>query len=193
MGERQQDTSRGRKQATLATDPGTFVDQIRINRVRYALWERANGASVMVGSGFSRNAEVNLAGGSRLPDWDGLVRAMFRELHPKDAAGRAVEMPASADPLAIAQDYCNEFGRAELHRFLRDLIRDDEVEPSEYHRRLLELPWSDVFTTNWDTLLERKAQQVATPSYGVVRATDELPLVPRPRIVKLHGLSLIHI
>ena len=169
------------------TDSEPFEDQARINRVRDALWGGANGASVMVGSGFSKNAEVKLAGRFRLPDWDGLARAMHRELHPKAPRGGTTDVPGSADPLAIAQDYCDEFGRAELHRFLRDQVRNDEIEPGEFHRRLLALPWSDVFTTNWDTLLERTAQQVATPSYGVVRATDEIPLVPRPRIVKLHG------
>jgi len=163
------------------------VDQIRINRVRDALWGGANGASVMVGSGFSRNAEFKLPGGPGLPDWDGLARAMYRELHPMAARGDTTDSPGSADPLAIAQDYHDEFGRAELQRFLQDQIRNDEIEPGEFHRRLLALPWSDVFTTNWDTLLERTAQQVATPSYGVVGATDQIPLVPRPRIVKLHG------
>lgn len=193
MGKREQEASQEPKHRTLAaTEPGTFVDQMRINRVRDALWGGANGASVMVGSGFSRNAEFKLAGRSRMPDWEELVRGMFRQLHPKGAPGGSAEMPESADALTIAQDYCDEFGRAQLHRFLRDQVRDDDFEPGEYHRRLLELPWSDVFTTNWDTLLERKSQQVATPSYGVVTATDELPLVPRPRIVKLHGSLPAH-
>lgn len=100
----------------------------------------------MVGSGFSRNGEIKLAGRPRLPDWDALGRAMRRELHPEDAGGGTMESLGSADPLAIAQDYSDEFGRPELHRFLRDQIRDDEVEPGEFHRRLLALPWSDVFT-----------------------------------------------
>ncbi len=141
----------------------------------------------MVGSGFSKNAEVKVAGRFQLPDWDGLARAMQQDLHPKAPGGRKADVPGSADPLVIAQDFCAEFGRAELHRFLRDQVRNDDINPGEFHRRLLALPWSDVFTTNWDTLLERTAQQVATPSYGVVRTTDEIPLVPRPRIVKLHG------
>ena len=89
--------------------------------------------------------------------------------------------------LATAQRYCDEFGRAALDGFLRDQIGDDEIEPGECHRRLLSLPWSDVFTTNWDTLLERAADGVPMPGYGVVRAREEIPLEGRPRIVKLHG------
>ena len=167
--------------------PCGFKDQVRINRVRDALWGAgANGASVMVGSGFSKNAEFRQPDGVRVPDWSDLTNAMLRELHPDARAGATV-VPRTMDGLALAQNYCDEFGRAQLHRFLRDQIRDDEIEPGESHRRLLALPWSDVLTTNWDTLLERTAQRVATPSYGVVRAMDEIPLVPRPRILKLHG------
>ena len=177
----------GRQKHTM-TDSGAFEDQARINRVRDALWGTGeSGASVMVGSGFSRNAEIKLPGRIRLPDWAGLTDAMHRRLHPDAARGAATDGSGSLDHLAVAQDYCDQFGRAELHRFLRDQIRDDQIEPGELHQRLLSLPWCDMFTTNWDTLLERAAELVATPSYGVVRATDEIPLVPRPRIVKLHG------
>ena len=113
-----------------------FPDQSHINRVRDALWRGANGASVMGGSGFSKNAEVKLAGRFRLPDWDGLARTMHRELHPKAPRGGRTDVPGLADPLAIAQDYCDEFGRAELHRFLRDQVRNSDIEPGEFHRRL---------------------------------------------------------
>ena len=55
------------------------------------------------------------------------------------------------------------------------------------HQRLLRLPWRDVFTTNWDTLLERSSVLVADRKYAVVRNKEELPLADGPRIVKLHG------
>ena len=55
------------------------------------------------------------------------------------------------------------------------------------HSRLLQLPWRDVFTTNWDTLLERARRQVVARPFSVVRDMDELPLANKPRIVKLHG------
>ena len=51
----------------------------------------------------------------------------------------------------------------------------------------MRLPWRDVFTTNWDTLLERACLSVPERPYGVVRSVDELPLAAKPRIVKLHG------
>ena len=104
--------------------------------------------------------------------------------------GRTGGSPLS--PLTTAQQFDYEFGRAELHRFLRDQIRDDDMEPGDLHHRLLALPWADVFTTNWDTLLERTRDLTVSPSYEVVRAIDELPLASRPRIVKLHGSLPAH-
>ena len=70
---------------------------------------------------------------------------------------------------------------------LQKLIRDDEFKPGEAHSRLLRLPWRDVFTTNWDTLLERTRPHVVDRPYSVVRDMDEIPLANKPRIVKLHG------
>ncbi len=142
----------------------------------------------MVGSGFSRNAEMKAPGGRTPPNWAGVATAMLAKLDsgPEEIEGSG-EKASAVDALAIAQRYSEEFGRAELHRFLREQVRDDDMEPGELHRRLLALPWADVFTTNWDTLLERTGELTVTPTYEVVRAIHELPLATRPRIVKLHG------
>ena len=142
----------------------------------------------MVGSGFSRNAELKAPGGRTLPDWAEVANAMCAKLSPEtEKSGENGEEEPAADALATAQRYSDEIGRAELHRFLREQIRDDDMEPGNLHRRLLALPWADVFTTNWDTLLERTRELMTTPAYEVVHAIHELPLAARPRIVKLHG------
>ena len=166
-----------------------FPDQIRIRHVREALWRRgAGGASVMIGSGFSRNAAMKAPGARKPPDWAGVANAMRAKLSPNpEESSRSAEGACATDALATAQQYSDEFGRAELHRFLRDQIRDDDMEPGDLHRRLLALPWADIFTTNWDTLLERTREMTIMPTYEVVRVKDELPLATRPRIVKLHG------
>ena len=147
----------------------------------------------MVGSGFSRNAEIKAPGGRTPPDWAEVANAMCAKLSPDSGKGdgNGEDEPA-ADALTTAQRYRDEFGRAELHRFLREQIRDDDMEPGDLHRRLLALPWADVFTTNWDTLLERTREFTITPTYEVVRAIHELPLATRPRIVKLHGSLPAH-
>ena len=159
-------------------------DQSHINRVRDALWQRSGGgASVMVGSGFSRNALKTRPDVKALPMWDELAREMSHELYPQEAGG-----PSALDgPLRLAQEYKTAFGRNHLHRFLQQLVRDEDFRPGGIHTRLLRLPWRDVFTTNWDTLLERTQTSVAERAYSVVRNMNEIPLANRPRIVKLHG------
>ena len=146
----------------------------------------------MVGSGFSQNATIELPGPFTPPGWSDVVRAMHAKLYPsvecpEDEDEDEPETVVVSDALAIAQQYRTTFGREELHRFLRHQIRNDDIAPSHFHRRLLCLPWNDVFTTNWDTLLERAADLIPSPTYDVVRETDEIPLASRPRIVKLHG------
>ena len=52
----------------------SFPDQTHINQVREALHRRTgNGASVMVGSGFSRNAERISITAKEMPTWQDLV------------------------------------------------------------------------------------------------------------------------
>ena len=163
-----------------------FPDRNLIAHVRDALWRRTGGgASVMVGAGFGRNADSALPGAPKMPTWAELAEKMSKALYPAD---RDPRRPAGAgDALRLAQEYETAFGRADLHRLLIDAVRDDEFQPGPLHTRLLRLPWRDVFTTNWDTLLERARVSAPQRAYGVVRTMDEIPLAARPRIVKLHG------
>ena len=137
----------------------------------------------MVGSGFSRSALNIRPDAKALPTWDELAREMLRKLYPQEPG----ETSVPGDPLRLAQEYEAAFGQGELHRFLQQLVRDDDFKPGDTHTRLLRLPWRDVFTTNWDTLLERARTSAAENAYSVVRTMDEIPLANRPRIVKLHG------
>ena len=164
----------------------SFPDQSHINRVRDALWQRSDGgASVMIGSGFSRNALKARPDANDPPTWRDVAKAVYAKLYPQDGDGDPGT--ATSDFLRLAQEYEAAFGRGDLHRFLGELIRDDDFLPGDLHIRLLSLPWRDVFTTNWDTLLERARTSVAGRAYSVVRNMDEIPLANRPRIVKLHG------
>ena len=53
---------------------------------------------------------------------------------------------------------------------------------------MLELPWKDIFTTNYDTLLERAAEKVTKRRYNVVVSQNDLiNSADATRIVKLHG------
>ena len=167
----------------------TLPDQTHINQVREALHRRTgNGASVMVGSGFSRNADRISITAKEMPSWQGLVDHFYDSLYPQDKASRNQENARPAtDNTRIAQEYEAAFGRRALHDALRRLIPDEGYKPGKYHERLLKLPWRDVYTTNWDTLLERGRAQVPEQDYRVVRNMGEIPMSRQPRIVKLHG------
>ena len=169
----------------------SLPDQKYMNHVRDALWSRAERASVMIGSGFSKNAEPARPDAGELPLWHELARAMFDKLYPPSVVGSQHSAPTRAsDPsiaLGLAQEYKDTFGRSSLHLFLQQQVRHEDFNPGGFHRRLLKLPWRDVFTTNWDTLMERTRQSVPERPYSVVHNKDEIPLSPQPRIVKLHG------
>ena len=169
----------------------SIPDQSHINRVRDALWQRlGGGASVMVGSGFSRNALKTRPDANAPPTWREVAKAIYDKLYgDRDAIAEASQ---TSDFLRLAQEYEVAFGRGDLHRFIRNLIRDDDFKPGDLHTQLLRLPWRDVFTTNWDTLLERARISVPDRPYSVVRNMDEIPLANRPRIVKLHGSLPAH-
>ena len=169
----------------------SLPDQKYMNHVRDALWSRARRASVMIGSGFSKNAQPTRPDAREIPLWDELAKAMSDKLHPISLDGSQHRSLASAsDPngaLRLAQEYKDAFGRSGLHLFLQQQVRDGDFNPGEFHRRLLKLPWRDVFTTNWDKLLERTLLSVPERPYSVVHNKDEIPLSAQPRIIKLHG------
>ena len=167
-----------------------FRGQHLINHVRDALWRRPSGACVMVGSGFSRNALRVRPDTADIPLWPDLEKELSGSLPgsdpDRDRSGNQRTEPRANRALALAQRYKDAFGRARLHEFLVRSVRDDHFQPGELHRRLLRLPWRDVFTTNWDTLLERCRPLPERP-YEVVTDVDHLPVAAPPRIVKLHG------
>ena len=169
-----------------------FQDQSHIDRIRDALWANdRGGASVMIGSGFSRNALKVRPDAADPPMLTDVANELYMRLYPRTGEGglkaKKSETYVADRILSLAQEYEAAFGRSDLHRLLQQLIRDKDLKPGEAHSRLLKLPWRDVFTTNWDTLLERTRPQVVAQPYYVVQDMDEIPFADKPRIVKLHG------
>jgi hypothetical protein len=93
----------------------------------------------------------------------------------------------SGTPLRLASEYEAAFMRAALDDLLLNSIADNGYRPGNLHRMLLSLPWADVFTTNYDTLLERTRPFIHDRKYDLVLDTPDIPVASRPRIVKLHG------
>lgn len=159
-----------------------------IEQIRTAL--HSDRASVMVGAGFSFNAQKRYASARNFPLWSTLTESLVARLYPGDEKARDHVLKnsgATSGALRLAQEFEAAFGRTVLLNHLRDMLPDREYEPGALHDALLKLPWVDVFTTNYDTLLERGARPLRERRYEVVRCVNDLPLKQRPRIIKLHG------
>ena len=173
----------------------SFPDQIHLDRLRERLWYRrgTGRAAVMVGAGFSRNAEPLSPREPKFPLWWTVGDRLFDSLHPRgsvpeeERARLKVRSTAGQGPMRLATEYQAGFGRPALEALLTDAIPDARFTPGPLHRLLLSLPWSDVFTTNYDTLLERAAVEVPGRRYDPVYVAADLAAAVRPRIVKLHG------
>ena len=165
-----------------------FADAQALTLVRDALWKRPRrGACVMVGAGLSRNQGPPHAGAAPPPTWSKLAQLLSKRINVPSARGAPTKPRPSAHSCPVlAQQFEARFGRAALDNFLLDHIPDDRT-PHAIHTNLLKLPWSEVFTTNWDTLLERAAQKIPYVAYRQVLTGSDLSASHIPRIVKLHG------
>src|SRR3954452_14853817 len=122
-------------------------DYPALKQLARALWRGGTlrGAAVLVGAGFSRNAERSGADTPCAPLWRDLRDAMVKRLYAENPND------APSDPLRLAEEYRIYLGDAALNEFIRTHVRDEAWQPGNLHRALLELPWSDVLTTNRDT------------------------------------------
>lgn len=174
-----------------------FPDQFAIEFIRTSLWNQAgSGASVMVGSGFSRNASPTSPSAREMPTWPQMAKSLCVLLYAdasKESYERTLgEATSTSGFLRLAQEYKAAFGQTALNEQIRALVPDLEYDPGDLHEMLLQLPWTDVLTTNWDTLLERAALDVFDENYDVIRTHSEIASSTRPRIVKLHGTLPAH-
>lgn len=146
---------------------------------------QARHASVLVGAGFSRNAVRIDDTLPNSPTWEELsetfVVRLSDDLHEQERLRKL-------SPLVLAERVESLYGRPELDHLLLSSIRDADFLPSALHLKLLRLPWSDIFTTNYDTLLERAADELTEKKFSVITCKEDLVGSSGvTRIVKLHG------
>ncbi|SFQ49044.1 SIR2 family NAD-dependent protein deacylase [Hymenobacter arizonensis] len=171
----------------------SFPDLHHLTFLRERLWARQplGRAAVMVGTGFSLNADSKVAGAPPFPLWRELTGLLLDQLRPalnsvdrKTALDQAVSGSGS---LTLALEFEATFGRSALDDLIINCVPDQDHTPGSMHQALLSLPWADVFTTNYDTLLERTPTSEHNRYYDVVVHPADLPNTTQPRIVKLHG------
>lgn len=139
----------------------------------------------MVGSGFSLNGKKLNSLGPDMPLWWDVKKAIFDRMYPGGSEKKFNQVAANSNRLA--QEYELEYGAGDLNELLASLVPDHNYEPGLVHDALFSLKWADILTTNYDTLLERAAEQKSKQEFSVVRQQDELAYKVSPRIIKLHG------
>ncbi|EHF4936967.1 SIR2 family NAD-dependent protein deacylase [Enterobacter hormaechei] len=164
----------------------SLPDYPALKKLASALWEQDNtyhGAAVMVGAGFSRVAASTHNSNIKLPLWNDFLSLLTADLNFDRS--NASHLPG--DPIRLAEEYHAYFGKQALHELIKKEVNDAAWSPGVLHKDLLALPWTEVLTTNWDTLLERAADEVHERVYSIVSAQEGLANARSPRIVKLHG------
>jgi hypothetical protein len=172
-----------------------FKGAHHILKIREELWLGGSHgrASIMVGSGFSLNAKPLSLASPEFPIWSGLTAEFAKRLYEKNVGKQAPEefikkqIASTSSALRLADEFESVFGREELDRVIKEAIPDQHNDPGDLHRLLLKLPWADILTTNFDTLLERARTGIVSRNYSLVETFSDIPTAVRPRIVKLHG------
>jgi hypothetical protein len=90
--------------------------------------------------------------------------------------------------MALGDKFQAQKGSARLRAALETAVPDEDYAPGLAHQLLVRLPWADIFTTNWDSLLER-AVDTYDRSYDTVVTVEQIASTSAPRIVKLHGCA----
>lgn len=138
-------------------------------------------ASVMVGCGFSLNAESD--GTGQMREWNALNADLFKSLYGRNPSNTELDR---LNPVRLAAQVENTLGSKELDEIIMNALPDKSVYPGVLHKKLMKLRWHDVFTTNYDTLLERSCNESGS-AYTLVTTKETLLYSKPPRIIKLHG------
>ena len=152
--------------------------------------------SLMIGAGFSKNAQNKGMASMQPPNWSELAEKMYEELYPEPLEVQEKEewnrqriiKTSGKNVTKLADEYIANFDRNKINNLIEQSIADEMFVPGELHKRLLRLHWSDIFTTNYDTLLEQTVDMIYRENnYEIIYSQNDLPGSIKPRIIKLHG------
>ena len=162
---------------------GDISSELRMKLEQIRMFLSQGKASVMVGAGFSKNAQQTEF--AKMKDWNELTMSFYNQLFIDDEE-RERNRGLLHEPLKLAQMYECSFGRNALDALIQSSLPNEAAAPGKMHEKLMQLKWCDVFTTNYDTLLEQAAVKVGK-IYHEVTNKETLLYAERPRIIKLHG------
>lgn len=176
---------------------GNELVNVYINDIAKRLYDPSEfgPASVMIGAGFSKNA-ISLEENFVSPNWEEFAKEMYELLYPipekdeeiKKWRKNMIKKTSGRNVLKLAEEFKVVFGRNKLDKFIEESMCDNKNIPGDLHTKLLELNWNDIFTTNYDTLLERSIDKISIrKNYKIILNQNDLPGSTHPRIIKLHG------
>lgn len=154
-------------------------------------------ATLMVGAGFSKNAKSKGLNNVQPPNWSQIANDMYCELYPepkekgflhKKWEEKRIIKTSGKNVTKLAEEYIASYDRNKINHLIEQSIANDSFLPGELHKKLLKFSWGDIFTTNYDTLLEQTTDLIFRKSnYKIVYSQNDLPGSIKPRIIKLHG------
>ncbi|OUQ49829.1 hypothetical protein B5E60_13280 [Alistipes sp. An116] len=111
-------------------------------------------ASVMVGAGFSKNAKMGED--IHMKDWGELCEDFYTALYGSRPSDHDFRLKSA---LRLAQQIESTKGRTALDEIIKNSLPNDSISPGDLHIQLVSLQWRDIFTTNYDSLLEDAAKK----------------------------------
>ena len=139
-----------------------FVKQLRCGR-----------ASLFIGSGISRKAGY--------ANWKDILRECAEEI--------GLEVDKESDLITLAEYYVRDKLRTKINQTIAEYFDDSKGKPVEVHRIISTLPISSIWTTNYDTLLERCFDN-ADISNSIItndKSYSNLNRSVKVKIHKIHG------
>lgn len=162
------------KQYQIPSSVASKLEQIK-------LYMGTHSVTAFVGAGFSMNAEI--PNNVSMKTWNQLREVFLDKLYPNNEEDKKND---ANDVVRLASLVDAQFGHNELDNILEEALPDQLIKPGRLHHMLVQLPWKDILTTNYDTLIERGAEQVIN-EFKLVTNKETLLYQPSPRIIKLHG------
>ncbi|SIM08046.1 SIR2 family protein [Mycobacteroides abscessus] len=129
-------------------------------------------AALFIGAGISQ--------GAGLPGWDGLL----------DPIRTQCNVPKHPDYPLVAEYIANELpgGQADLHRYMLDELTRSPVRPAPNHRLIALLRVPQVWTTNYDQLIEIAMDEAGVDAAVAVDEESVRMIASNQRaVIKMHG------
>lgn len=167
------------------------------NELRRAIQDNPENCVLLVGAGLSMGKVRS--GGRGLPDWDGLIREMIKELRQTSkcdsGALKAMEHSLNTEnPESAARAYQTVAGvykdktrGDQFAGFMQEKFDPRDILQSELHRAIIECNFRGIITTNYDMVFEEQRPNRLQPLIYPQSLDDLYSFGKRGFLFKAHG------